>query len=108
MMLACQLASAVAVVWGIRVRKGVVRYKTVHEDENPTAGHSSWAEQDRLLNPMRAGQDLPCCGVLAPVRCGGWDGVAGAMWRTSAPGNAAGTGGCAIAGRIPWATFPAL
>ena len=24
---------------------------------------------------MRAGQDLPCCGVLAPVRCGGWDGV---------------------------------
>ena len=72
-MLACQLASAAAVVWGIRVRKGVVRYETGHEDENPMAGHSSWAEQDRLLNPRRAGQDLPCCGVLAPVRCGGWD-----------------------------------
>ena len=75
MTLACHLASAAAVVWGIRVRNWVVRDETGHEDENTMAGHSAWAEQERLLNLGRAGQDFPCCGVLVPVRCGYWNGV---------------------------------
>ena len=74
-MLAAQLASAVAVVWGICVPKGVFRNKTGHEDENTVAAPSAWAEQDRLLHLGPDGNELPCCGALAPVRCGGWNGV---------------------------------
>ena len=72
-MLAAQLVQAAVVV--IRVRKGVVRNETGHEDENPIAGHPAWVEQDGLLNLGRLGHELPCCGVLATVRCGGWDGL---------------------------------
>ena len=72
-MLVARKASAAAVLWGIRVRKGLVRNKTGHEDENRKARHPSWAAQDRLLHLGRAGQELTClprCAVVAVTVCG--------------------------------------